>query len=139
MIRVVIDTNIFVSGIFWEGNFCSKIIDLWRYSKVTIISSLEIIEELGETLRDFKIRMPEDMIKEWQNKIIENAIIVEPKEKLNIVKNDPKDNKFFEAALAGNANYIISQDKKHVLSIKEYKGIKTVSPEEFLIFHENKF
>ena len=76
--------------------------------------------------------MPEEMIVGWQNKIIENSILVEPKEKLEIVKNNPKDNKFFEAAITGNVEYIISQDKKHILSIKEYKGIKTISPEEFL-------
>lgn len=75
--------------------------------------------------------MPEEMIKEWQNRIIENAVIVEPKEKLCIVKNDPKDNKFFEAALARNADYIISQDRKHILPIKEYKGTKKILPEKF--------
>ncbi len=132
MIKAVVDTNVFVSGIFLEGNFCSQIIDLWRLREINMISSLEIVRELGETLRDFKIKMPEGMINEWQNKIIENAIIVEPKEKLDIVKNDPKDNKFFEAAVAGNAEYIISQDKKHILCIKEYRGIKTISPGEFL-------
>lgn len=132
MIKVVIDTNVFISGIFWKGNYCSKIIEAWKFESITMVSSLEIIEELGEILKDFKIQMPEEMIKEWQNKIIENSILVKPREKLDIVKNDPKDNKFFEAAITGNAEYIISQDKKHILSIKEYKGIKTISPEEFL-------
>ena len=53
MIKVVLDTNVFISGIFWEGNFCSQIIDSWISGKITMISSLEIVEELGETLRDF--------------------------------------------------------------------------------------
>ncbi|MEK6936677.1 MAG: putative toxin-antitoxin system toxin component, PIN family [Nanoarchaeota archaeon] len=132
MIKVVVDTNVFISGIFWEGNFCSQIIDLWGLGEITIVSSLDIIEELVKTLRDFKVEMPDDMIEEWQNKIIENAVIVEPKERLDVVKGDSKDNKFFEAALAGKAEYIVSQDKKHILSIKEYKGIKTISPEDFL-------
>lgn len=132
MIKVVVDTNVLISGIFWEGNYCSQVIDAWKSGKITMISSIEIVKELVETLRDFKIQMPEDMIKEWQNRIIENAVVVEPKEKLDVVKNDPKDNKFFEAALAGNADYIISQDRKHILSIKEYKGTKTILPGEFL-------
>ena len=132
MMRVVLDTNIFISGIFWEGNYCSQIIDAWRNGKITLISSIEIVEELVETLKDFKIKMSEEMIEEWQKMIIENAIIVVPIEKLTIVKNDPKDNKFFEAALAGDVVYIVSQDKKHVLSIIEFKGIKTIHPEEFV-------
>ena len=58
--------------------------------------------------------------------------MVFPTEKLDIVKNDPKDNKFFEAALAGKAEYIVSQDKKHILNILEFLGIKTIHPEEFI-------
>ncbi|MDP4012447.1 MAG: putative toxin-antitoxin system toxin component, PIN family [Candidatus Nanoarchaeia archaeon] len=130
--RVVLDTNVFISGIFWDGNYCSQIIDAWRAGKIMLVSSLEIIEEFLETLRDFKIEMPEEIIREWQNTIIENSVIVVPTEKLDIVKNDPKDNKFFEAAVAGKAQYIVSQDKKHVLNIPEFKGIKTIHPEKFL-------
>ena len=62
MIKTVIDSNVFVSGIFWDGNYCSKIIEAWKSEKITMVSSLEIIEELGETLKDFKIQMPEEMI-----------------------------------------------------------------------------
>ncbi|MBI3032041.1 putative toxin-antitoxin system toxin component, PIN family [Candidatus Woesearchaeota archaeon] len=132
MIRVVLDTNIFISGIFWEGNYSSQIIDAWRNGKILMVSSTEIVEELVETLKDFKIKMSDKMIQEWQKMIIENAVIVVPTETLDIVKNDPKDNKFFEAALAGNAAYIISQDKKHILSIAEFQGIKTIHPQEFV-------
>ncbi len=55
-----------------------------------------------------------------------------PTERLDIVKNDPKDNKFFEAAFSGKAEYLVSQDKKHVLSIPEFRGIKTIHPEDFV-------
>lgn len=134
ILKVVLDTNIFISGIFWEGNYCSQIIDAWRAGKIVLVTSLEIVQELVETLRDFKIEMPEEMIKEWQTMIIENSFIVIPKKKLDIVKEDPKDNKFFEAAIAGEAQYIVSQDKKHILKIGEYGGIKMIHPEEFVKF-----
>ena len=130
--RVVLDTNIFISGIFWEGNFCSQIIDAWRSGKITLVSSLEIVQELVETIRDFKIEMEEGMIEEWRTMIIENAVMVVPAEKFEIVKDDPEDNKFFEAAVAGEAHYIVSQDKKHVLNISEFRRIKTIHPEEFV-------
>lgn len=129
--RVVLDTNIFVSGIFWEGNSCSKIIDAWRTCDFTLVSLLPIIEELIRILRTFKIKMDEEIIEEWQTIIIENSIIVEPLEKLEIVKADPEDNKFFEAAIVGGANYIVSQDN-HLLKIGSYKGVKVVLPIEFL-------
>jgi|SRR3989344_5172305 len=120
--KVVIDTNIFVSGIFWEGNFCSKIIDKWKNKNFELISSKDILEEFVETLRNFKIQMPDDMIEEWRNSIIENSIIVDPTIKLNVVNDDPDDNKSLEAGISGNADLIISQDK-HLLKLREYQGI----------------
>jgi len=130
--RVVIDTNVFISGIFWKGNYSSQIIDLWKQGKITLVTSIAIIEELVNTLKSFKIQMPQDMIEEWRTMIIENSIIVHPSFSLSVVQDDPDDNKFFEAALAGKAQYIISQDRKHVLKIGEYKGIKTMLPQQFL-------
>ena len=57
-------------------------------------------------------------------------IIVEPTEKILIVKDDPKDNIFIETAVGGNVDYIVSQDN-HLLKLKEFRGIKIVTPEEF--------
>ncbi len=95
------------------------------------MSSVEIVEELVKTLRGFKIQMDEENVKEWEQIILENAILVEPSEKLDIVKEDSDDNKFLEAAITGNAGYVITQDK-HLLKIKEFQGIKIVKPEQFL-------
>ena len=130
--RVILDTNVFVSGIFWEGNFCSQIIDKWKNKKFELVSSTDILEEFVETLRNFKIQMSDEMIEEWRNLIIESSVIINPKIKLNVIKEDPDDNKFLEAGISGNADLIISQDK-HLLKLKEYQGIKIVSPEEALL------
>ena len=59
--------------------------------------------------------------------------MVVPNRKVNVIKDDPDDNKFIEAALEGKADYIVTQDK-HLLNIQEFEGIKIVSPEEFLRF-----
>jgi uncharacterized protein len=129
--RVVLDTNVFISGIFWEGNFCSQIIDKWKNRKFELVSSREILEEFVNTLKNFKIQMPEDMIEEWKYLIIKNSIMVEPTIKLEIIKDDPEDNKFLEAGIAGNVDLIISQDK-HLLNLEEYGEIKILSPMESL-------
>ena len=129
--RIVIDTNVFISGIFWEGNFCSQIINLWKNGKYTLITSEEILEEFRKVLKTFKIQMEAPLIEEWEEIIRYNAEIVIPKERLKIIIEDPDDNKFFEAAITGQAGYIISQNK-HLLKIKEYKGIHVLTPKEFL-------
>ena len=70
------------------------------------------------------------MIKEWVDLIVRNSMIVEPKEKIDAVKDDPKDDIFIETAVAGNVDYIISQDN-HLLKLKEFRGIKIITPDEF--------
>ncbi len=127
--RLVLDTNIFISGIFWEGNFCSQIIEKWKKKEIDLISSPEIIEEFINTLRSFRIQMPEDMIEEWKNVLINNSIIVNPSLKIEAVREDSEDNKFLEAAVSGKADFIISQDN-HLLNLKEYEGIRIIKPEE---------
>ncbi|MEX0920071.1 MAG: putative toxin-antitoxin system toxin component, PIN family [Candidatus Pacearchaeota archaeon] len=130
--RVVMDTNVFVSGIFWEGNFCSQLIEKWKIKKFELVSSMKIIDELAKTLKGFKIQMHDSMIEDWRNLIIENSVIVEPTIKLDVIKDDPDDNKFLEAAVTGKVDLIISQDK-HLLKLKEHQGIKIVSPKEALL------
>ena len=127
--KVVLDTNIFISGIFWKGS-SNKVILNWREGKFTLVTSLEAVSEIIKVLKDFKIKLSDDMIKEWVDLIVRNSIIVEPKEKISIVKDDPKDNIFIETAVAGNADYIVTQDK-HLLKLKGFRGIKIITPEEF--------
>jgi len=130
--KIVLDTNVFISGIFWEGNFCSQIIDKWRKGIFQLVSSPKLIEELIETLRSFKISMDEELIEEWKNFIIENSIMVDPIMSIKAVKDDPEDDKFVEAAVYGEADFIVSQDK-HLLKLKEYNKIKILKPEEAVL------
>ena len=86
---------------------------------------------ITKNLKSFKIKMDEDSVQEWKNMILENSLLVEPEEEINIVKDDVSDNKFVEAAVTGKADYIITQDN-HLLRIKEFRGIKILTPKEFL-------
>ncbi|MBS3165536.1 putative toxin-antitoxin system toxin component, PIN family [Candidatus Woesearchaeota archaeon] len=114
-----------------DGNYCSEIIGAWKENRFTLVSSLEIIEEVVRTLKTFKIRMDDTMIEEWRRIILENAIIVAPIEKVKVVVDDPDDNKFLDAAIAGDVQYIVSQDK-HLLKIQKFRSFKIITPEEFL-------
>ena len=125
--RVVLDTNVFISGIFWKGNFCSKIIEKWVAGKFQLVSSVDLLDEFMRTMKNFKIQIPEDMIVEWRELIIENSIMVQPDIMLKVIKEDPDDNKFLEAAMSGKADYIISQDK-HLLKLKVYRQIRIINP-----------
>jgi|SRR3989339_62361 len=129
--RIVLDTNIFVSGIHWKQGASGKVIDSWLEGKIELVSSQEIIDEIVETLRDFKISMPVDKIILWVSVIADDALIVEPSVSFDVIKEDKDDNKFLEAGVEANADYIVSQDN-HLLKLKEFQGIRIVKPEEFL-------
>lgn len=128
--RAVIDTNVFISGIHWTGD-SEKILFMWCDKKFELISSIKIIEEITESLKNFKIPLSIEDIYMWEKMILENSLLVEPEEKIEIVKDDSDDNKFVEAAIAGKADYIITQDN-HLLKIKEFRGIKILTPKQFL-------
>ena len=129
MMRAVLDTNVFVSRIHWSGA-SEKVLRLWFLGKFKLISSAETIEEFVKIITSFKIPMKTEEILWWESLILEKSELVVPNEKITIVKDDPDDNKFIEAALEGKAEYIVTRDK-HLLKIKEFKGIKIITPEEF--------
>ena len=128
--KVVLDTNIIISGIFWSGA-SEKGLYAWADDKFKLVISSEIIAEIFKTLMNFKITLSFNDILLWLSILIWKAELVEPEEKLYIVKDDSDDNKFIEAAITGKADFIVSQDK-HLLKLKEFQGIRIMTPDEFL-------
>ena len=128
--KVVIDTNVFVSGLTFKGK-PREVLDLiWRGDIEACISSF-IFKELEETLKkDFS--WDRDQIKHTIEKIKAKTILIQPKNKVSVIKGNDDDNRILECAIEGKARYLISGDRKHLLPLKEYEGIKILSPAEFL-------
>ena len=84
-----------------------------------------------KVLRDFKIKLEDELLKYWIDLIVINSEFVSIKNELKIINEDETDNKFIEVAAIGDADYIVTQDK-HLLNLKEYKDIKIITPDEFL-------
>ncbi len=128
--RVVIDTNVFVSGLTFKGK-PREVLDLvWRGDIEAYISPF-ILRELEETLKkDFS--WDRDQIKHTIEKIKAKAILVHPKSKVSVIKEKDDDNRILECAIEERVQYLISGDRKHLLPLKEYQGTKILSPAEFL-------
>jgi putative PIN family toxin of toxin-antitoxin system len=128
--KVVIDTNVFVSGLTFKGK-PREVLDLiWRGDIEACISSF-ILKELEETLKkDFS--WDRDQIKHTMEKIKAKTILIQPKNKVSVIKENDDDNRILECAIEGKAPYLISGDRKHLLPLKEYQGTKILSPAEFL-------
>ncbi len=129
--KVVPDTNVFVSSVLSEGP-SNKIIGMAVDGKIRIYTSMPILLELEKVIRrDFKF--PEDKVQEELCLIMSLAQIEEPKTKFFTVKEDPSDNMFLDLAFHVNADFIVSRDK-HLLKLKKFGETKIVSPREFLAF-----
>ena len=54
--KIILDTNVFISGIFWKGS-SNKVISNWREGKFNLVTSLEAASEIIKVLKDFKIML----------------------------------------------------------------------------------
>jgi uncharacterized protein len=133
MMRVVLDTNVFVSAVF--GRTLQPLFDYWRQGAFVLIVSNEIVQEYFGVLLRPKFKLTHDIIDPIMAQIFHLAEFVIPKYEINIIGTDPSDNKFLEAALAGKAAYVVSGDS-HLLDLDSYEGIKILTAREFLTLLE---
>lgn len=127
--KLVIDTNVVISGIFWTG-IPNEILTNWFYGRFEVFISASILKEYEEVLKRMQSGLTSKEIHKWIELIITHSSIVAPQGNLKIIEADPDDDKFIECALYGEAVYIVSRDK-HLLNLQEYEGIKIVSPSQF--------
>lgn len=131
MPRVIIDTNVFISGLI-KSPSCRKIIKALSEARFSLVISPQILDELLGVISRPKFHNL--ITRETAEKLIEtiktHAILVNPIRQLDIVKDDPTDNRFLEAALEAKADLIISEDK-HLLSLTSFH-IPIITPPKFL-------
>lgn len=133
--RVVLDTNIFVSSLISELGNLAKIIGRWLAGEFEVLISKPIIDEIlrmtaYELIQKKYAKVGEHRL-EFVDLIADQAIWTEPQERLDVVSDDETDNRYFECAVAGSAQYIISGDE-HLLQVGEYQGITVITPSVFL-------
>ena len=130
MLKVVIDTNVFVSSFF--GGVPRKIIDLWKDDRIILCISKPIIKEYIEVLNRMGLKDTDEL-----NKLVKlfssgyNSIFTATTPNLNIIIDDPDDDKFLECAVALDAKIIVSGDK-HLKNLQTYFDIEILSPREFI-------
>ena len=134
MLKVVIDTNVFISSFF--GGIPREIINYWKNGKITLCLSQKIIEEYIEVLNKLGLK-DKNEIQNLTKLFAEsyNSIFTAKTPSLKIVEEDPDDDKFIECAVALESKIIISGDK-HLKNIKKYIDIDILSPKEFIEIYE---
>jgi len=130
-LKAVLDTNIYISAILFGEN-PERIRKLSKEKELEILISEAIIAEIAEVLRK-KFNWESWQISQIIDEIRESVTLIIPSQTLSITKGDEDDNRILECAVEGKVQYIVSGDKQHLLPLKEYQGVKILSPAEFLI------
>ncbi len=128
--RVVVDTNVLVSGVFFSG-MPRRILEAWRDRRLQLVVSLEILEEyrrVGERLAE---QFEEVSLEPFFTLLATNALLVQPKLLREGVVSDPADDKFFACALAADCRTIVSGDKQ-VLAASGYQRVEVLRPRSFV-------
>jgi uncharacterized protein len=129
-LKVVTDTNVFVSGVFFSGP-PYQILKAWQSGEFELVVSQDILDEyrrVGEILAEER---PNTDLNPMLNFVIEHAKVYKPVKLKEPVCEDPDDDKFFACALASGSRVIVSGDK-HLLKVSGYEGIDVLKPREFV-------
>ena len=141
MLKIVIDTNVFVSATITEKGKPAQILKVWREKKLEVIISPEILKEIGQVVFRHKIKKISFWTEKERYQFIEDlariCILTPGSLQLKQAVKHTQDHKFLVAAIEGKADYIVSGDR-YLRDLGVYKGIKIVSASEFLQILENK-
>jgi putative PIN family toxin of toxin-antitoxin system len=129
MLKVVLDTNVYISAILFGGK-PETIRRLCKEGEIEILVSEAIISEIAEVLRR-KFDWASWQISQVIDEIRKAATLTIPRQSIFLIEDDA-DNRILECACEGNAHYIVSGDRRHLLPLKEYRGIGVLTPDEFL-------
>jgi putative PIN family toxin of toxin-antitoxin system len=129
-LKVVMDTNVFVSGVFFSGP-PYQILNAWQSGEFELVVSQEILDEyrgVGEILGKERLKIDLNPILHF---VVEHTKVYQPVELKEAICEDPDDDKFFACALASGCRIIISGGK-HLLKVSGYEGIEVLKPREFV-------
>ncbi len=130
MLKIVMDTNVFVSSFF--GGVPKDIINLWKNGKVVLCLSQSITEDYIEVLNRLGLKNKKEIHK-LTRLFAEgyHSIFTLKPPNIQLVEADPDDNKFIECAVSLDCKCIISGDR-HLKNIKRYIDIEIMSPRKFI-------
>ena len=133
--RVVLDTNIFISAVL--GGRLAVIVDEWKAGKFKLIVTDAIAREYLEVMNRPKFKISQGEIVAISDYLLQLGEFVTSEEEIHVILVDPTDNKFLEAALAGKVDLIVSGDN-HMLELKSFREIPIITAREFISWLETQ-
>lgn len=123
--KVVLDTNILISGIARRGGTPGRIVEAWLQGKFDLIVSEPLIEELNRALRYPKVRklllkaqVSDDEVQEFLDILRMKTLVIDvSKAHLPVLPSDPEDSHVLKALVASGADYLVTGDRRGLLSL----------------------
>lgn len=125
MVRIVLDTNILISGLLYSGK-PKLLLDLALEGKFESVSSMQMVEEFRKVIARPRFNLDANLQDIMINFAIRFNNIVLIKSKFKVIPKDPSDDLVIRTAYDGKASYIVSGDR-HLLELKGFLGIKIVT------------
>ena len=129
-VTLVLDTNVYISAFYWGGN-AQKIIDRISEGMDTLYISSTILNEVADVMARPKFKSTSEIIDRYIKAIEKIGKKVFPIGTITGICRDKDDDDKIECGVISKADYIISGDED-LLILKNYQGIKIVSPSEYL-------
>jgi uncharacterized protein len=130
VLRVTADTNIFISGLNFAG-IPRQVLNLAESGAIHMVVSDDILDEVRRVLRREKFAWPEAKIDSALAQISRFCEHVEPNESVQVVAEDPTDDRILECAVASRSDYLVTGDN-HLLKLGRFRNTKIVKPAAFL-------
>ncbi|MBM3924974.1 MAG: putative toxin-antitoxin system toxin component, PIN family [SAR202 cluster bacterium] len=129
-LRAVLDSNVPVSAFAFPGGTPNLILQGVVAGKILAVASPFVLAEVEGVLRN-KLRVSEEIIHTSLNFLQDRCLLVDPPGMVAIPDLSPADNRILDCAIATEADYLVTGDKG-IQRLREFRGIRIVSPGEFL-------
>ena len=126
--RIVIDTNVLISGVFF-GGAPRRVLDAVIDCEVSAFASLEIVDEYQEIVEEMVRRKQGHINRSLLAPLLRKITIIVSEKKADLCR-DPDDNKFLDCARDSKALYIVSGDKD-LLVLEHYENTDIITAKEF--------
>ena len=133
--RVVVDTNVLISGLISGSGPPAGLVDLWVEGAIQVaVSPLIISEYFGVFLRPkFEATGSVGARQQVLERLIvlPNTLVIVPETRVACISEDPSDDRFLECAKVARADLIVSGDE-HLMALSLFQGISIVNPRRFI-------
>ncbi len=131
--RLVVDTNILISALFAGVSLPSHLVALWQHGAFELLTCADQIDEVMRVTRYPKLhgRIAPALAGRFINELRDIAVLVQDLPKITVCA-DPHDNYLLALASKGAADFLVTGDKRDVLTLGTYQGIRIITVRDFL-------